>query len=496
MLFLTIESDSVTGGKGTDMEPAYEQTLTILHTNDLHSRFGSMPSLAAMATEQKECCEGAVLLLDIGDHMDRMAPETEGTYGQANVDVINLTGYDAITIGNNEGLTFTPDLLEQAYAGIQCPVVCGNIKEILTGLTPSWMREFLIWNKEGVRVGVVAATAPFTTFYELLGWVVNDPVECLREQVAAIRGSVDVVVVMSHLGLHTDERLAREVQGIDVILGGHSHHVLETPLMINGTALCAAGKHGMMLGKVVLGRSGEAPFKLIDGECIPLDNSVMDEHVAAAIAAHRQQADIRLRETIACIDRDCPVTYDRESEFGNIMAQAVRHFTGAQLSIVNSGQLLGSLSEGSISKGLLHQLCPSPINACTMNLQGAAIRLALEQSLLPEFTNKKIVGFGFRGEQLGSLCVDGAQIIYDLQRNPYDRVVEVRVDGRLMSDEEGYNVATLDMFSFKVGYESLAAGTKVSYRLPQFLRDLIEEELRRPCALKDSSVPRWIAVPE
>ena len=55
--------------------------------------------------------------------MDRASVETEGTMGQANVDVINLTGYDAITIGNNEGLTISYDVLESVYAGLQCPVV-------------------------------------------------------------------------------------------------------------------------------------------------------------------------------------------------------------------------------------------------------------------------------------------------------------------------------------------------------------------------------------
>ena len=55
--------------------------------------------------------DGAIVL-DIGDHMDRASVETEGTMGQANVDVINLTGYDAITIGNNEGLTISYDVLE------------------------------------------------------------------------------------------------------------------------------------------------------------------------------------------------------------------------------------------------------------------------------------------------------------------------------------------------------------------------------------------------
>ncbi|MDP4097925.1 bifunctional metallophosphatase/5'-nucleotidase [Paenibacillus sp. P96] len=479
------------------MESTYEQTLTILHTNDIHSRFGSMPSLAAMAAEQKRACEGVMLLLDIGDHMDRMASETEGTFGGANVDVINLTGYDAVTIGNNEGLTFTPEMLEQAYAGIQCPVVCGNIRETATGAPPAWMMESLVLNKEGIRIGLVAATAPFATFYRLLGWEARDPIESLKEQVAEIRGTVDVVIVMSHLGLHTDERLVKEIEGIDVILGGHTHHVLETPLMIGGTALCAAGKHGMLLGKVVLARSGEdKAFRVITGECLPLDSTILDERVAAAIAVHRQQAEIRLQETVAFADRACSIAYERESEFGNLMAQAVRHFTGAQLAIVNSGQLLGPLPEGSISKGLLHQLCPSPINACTVSLKGSAIRLALEQSLLPEFADKKIIGFGFRGEVLGSLCVDGIQIIYDLLRNPYDRIIEIWLGGELLVDEEIYNVGTLDMFTFKIGYESLASGTEPEYRLPEFLRDLIGIELQRPNALQESMASRWITVHE
>lgn len=92
------------------MSTRENQTLTILHTNDIHSHFGSMSTIAAMINEERDQ-GGNFLVLDIGDHMDRMAVETEGTLGTANVDVINLTGYDAITIGNNEGLTFTPDQL-------------------------------------------------------------------------------------------------------------------------------------------------------------------------------------------------------------------------------------------------------------------------------------------------------------------------------------------------------------------------------------------------
>ena len=100
-----------------------KQKLTILYTNDIHSHFEMMSSVAALISREKAAAGDGAIVLDIGDHMDRASVETEGTMGQANVDVINLTGYDAITIGNNEGLTISYDVLESVYAGLQCPVV-------------------------------------------------------------------------------------------------------------------------------------------------------------------------------------------------------------------------------------------------------------------------------------------------------------------------------------------------------------------------------------
>lgn len=474
------------------MEKTRQQTLTILHTNDIHSHFGSMPSLAAMVNERRDTVQGALLLLDIGDHMDRMAIETEGTLGGANVDVMNLMGYDAITIGNNEGLTFTPEMLEQAYAGIHCPVVCGNIREKETGAVPSWMMESLIMNKEGITIGLLGVTAPFQAFYELLGWNASDPFEILQKQVLDMRGKVDVLVVMSHLGLPSDERMAQLIPDIDVILGGHTHHVLEQPLMIGSTALCAAGKHGGLLGEVILTRrSEEEQLRVSSGGCIPVNTALLDEEVVAAIITHRQQAEKAMQSTVAMTDRELAITYDQESSFGNLLAQSVRHFTGAPMALVNAGQLLGNLPQGYISKGLLHRLCPSPINACTMKIRGHDIRLALEQSLLPEFADKPMTGFGFRGKVLGCLCVDGLNILYNPARNPYDKIIEIRSQGHILQDDEEYTVATLDMFTFKAGYGVLANGTELEYRLPEFLRDLIAFELKRPGAPDECFVPRW-----
>lgn len=477
------------------MEMTTRQTLTILHTNDIHSRFGSMPSIAAMIEEQRAALGDALLVLDIGDHMDRMAPATEGTLGGANVDVINLTGYDAITIGNNEGLTFTQDIIEQAYAGIHCPVVCGNMIESATGESPSWMKPTLILDKAGIKIGLLGVTAPFTEFYQLLGWDALDPFEVLGEQIAALRKQVDILVVMSHLGLPSDEKLAAQFPEIDVILGGHTHHVLEEPLWIGDTALCGAGKFGTLLGKVTLTRSSsQERFRVASGGVIPVDTALLDEKVASAIVLRRRQAERALERTVAVTDRELGIAYDQESPFGNLLAQSVSHFTGTAIALVNAGQLLGPLPEGDISKGMLHSLCPSPINACIMKLRGRDIRLALEQSLLPEFANKPLMGFGFRGKVLGTICVAGLEIQYDSDRAPYDRITDLRVAGHILEEHEEYTVGTLDMFTFRAGYEVLANGSELRFMLPQFLRDLIEMELKRPGAMEECFAARWLQV--
>lgn len=243
------------------------QRLTILHTNDIHSHYEMMSPVAAEISAMKAAAgEGPVLLLDIGDHMDRAAVETEGTMGQANIDIMNLTGYDAVTIGNNEGLTFSQEMLSAIFTGIQCPVVCCNFLESATGEPPHWMQRHAILEKDGIKIGLTGATAAFTSFYSLLGWDVLDPEEALREQCLLLAPQVDILIILSHLGLPADQKLAENLEGVHAILGGHTHHMLEKPQMIDGTAVCGAGKFGRYLGRLVFER--EQPggaFRLAEG---------------------------------------------------------------------------------------------------------------------------------------------------------------------------------------------------------------------------------------
>ncbi|NUU63831.1 bifunctional metallophosphatase/5'-nucleotidase [Paenibacillus agri] len=474
------------------MKPISER-LTILHTNDIHSHFDMMSPLAAVIAEQRAAAgDEPLLLLDIGDHMDRAAIETEGTMGQANIDILNLTGYDAVTIGNNEGLTFTAEMLSAVFSGLQCPVVCCNFVETATGEPPHWMKRHVILEREGIRIGVTGATAAFASFYALLGWDALDPEEALRKECSLLAPQVDILIVLSHLGLPTDQRLAENLEGVHAILGGHTHHLLERPQIIAGTAVCGAGKFGNYLGRLVFERQEpDLGFRLVEGECLAVSPELREERVHSAAVTHLERGREALHESVAITDRELPVDYQGESPFGNFLAQAVRRFTGAKIAIVNTGQLLGPLPEGDISLGMLHGLCPSPINPSIVKLKGRDIRIALEQSLTEEFRNKAIFGYGFRGKQLGSLAVDGLNILYDSLVLPYDNDIAVFVEGQPLEDDLEYEVGTLDMFTFRIGYETLANGKDAVYLLPHFLRDLLRMELQRPGSLEESFISRW-----
>lgn len=469
------------------------QRLTILHTNDIHSHFEMLSPLAAEIARQREAAgEEPVLLLDVGDHMDRAAVETEGTMGQANIDVLNLTGYDAVTIGNNEGLTFSDEVLSSIFSGLQCPVVCCNFVESSTGEPPGWMKPHAILEKDGMKIGVTGATAAFTSFYSLLGWDALDPETALRKECNLLAPQVDILIILSHLGLPADKLLAERLEGVHAILGGHTHHLLEEPLMINGTAVCGAGKYGRYLGRLRFERKdAKSDFCLVTGECIPVDPLLQEDTISSAIAIHLEHSRLDLQQTVAITDRALPLDWQGESPFGNLLAQAVRRFTGTTLAIVNTGQLLGPLPEGEITTGMLHALCPSPINSCIIKLKGLDIRMALEQSLKEEYYNKAIYGYGFRGEVLGSLAVDGLKILYDPQRITYDKSVAVFVEGMLLEDEQEYHVGTLDMFTFRAGYETISNGKDPIFLLPHFLRDLLRMELQRPNSLEECLISRW-----
>ena len=106
--------------------------------------------------------------------------------------------------------------------------------------------------EQGTRIGVIGATAEYKAFYLKLGWQVTAPRENLKLIAKSIAEETDMIVCLSHMGIHEDEKLAEECPEIDVILGAHTHHLFHEGKLIGDTLLAATGKYGEYVGHVTV----------------------------------------------------------------------------------------------------------------------------------------------------------------------------------------------------------------------------------------------------
>ncbi|GFR38648.1 putative metallophosphoesterase YunD [Insulibacter thermoxylanivorax] len=470
------------------------QRLVILHTNDIHSHFEPMPRIASLIERyRREVPADELLVIDCGDHMDRAYVETEGSDGQVNIAVMNATGYDLAVPGNNEGLTFSRETLQRLYEQADFPVIGSNMHLKDSGEIPAWLKPFMIIQRGNLKIGIIGVTIDFTDFYELLGWDIRDPYAVTSQLVAKLRDQVDILVVVSHLGINYDKRMAQVIPGIDCILGAHTHHLLEEPLVIGQTTICGAGKFGTHVGKLEIFYDHDAK-RIVScrGACEETSGYPESREILAIIDHYRTIAEKNLRQVVTTIPKRLAIDWYGESELGNLLAIGLKEWCGAEVGLVNAGQLLDSLEAGAVTRGRLLEICPSPINPCKMILTGREIREALEQSLLREYQAMPIRGYGFRGEVLGTLCVSGLQIEVDHAKPEMHKIQRILIRGKELADEQEVVVGTIDMFTFGLGYLSLSRGREIEYYMPEFLRDVLMNLLDTPEHIALSAEKHWI----
>src|SRR5690625_3210269 len=232
-----------------------KENIHIFYTNDLHSYFDHWPQVVAFLKRRRQDVKKrheTSWTVDIGDHMDRVHPITEASMGRANVALLNDAQYDMVTIGNNEGITLSHENLSHLYHEASFDVVCSNLNS-RRDEHPRWLkRSKIMTSRHGVRVGFIGLTVPFNPYYHLLDWHVERSEETIARELTLLKGKTDVIVLLSHLGLDEDKAIAQAFPEIDVIIGGHTHHLLRTGEVVNESLLTAAGKFCTYVGEVTL----------------------------------------------------------------------------------------------------------------------------------------------------------------------------------------------------------------------------------------------------
>lgn len=440
------------------------ETLHIYHTNDVHSHFSNWPRIRSLLKERKRWHEEAgdmCLILDIGDHVDRSHPFTEGTSGKGNIELLNDAGYDAVTIGNNEGITLAKEELDALYLQADFDVIVSNLFE-LDGSRPEWAKPFhVVETKSGVKFALVGATAEFTPFYRRLGWMVTDAKDSIIQAVEAVKDQVDFIICLSHLGIKEDEQLVELCPAIDVLLGAHTHHIFHDGKVIGNTMLGAAGKFGMYIGHITVNlQTGEKEAELIETALLHNIEEDFDDLLI-------QQGKEQLNDPIFYNEQVLDAEWFKDSKLAELFGEAMLEFSGADCAIFNAGLFMESMPLGKTTRYDFHKMLPHPINPCLIELTGAELKEIYLQSLNAEWPNIELKGMGFRGAVFGKM----------IRSNLSMENRQLFIGGILVNPDQSYKLITLDMFTFGYFFPSLKRAPK-QYFMPEFLRDVFSRYFR------------------
>jgi 5'-nucleotidase len=448
-----------------------EEIIHIYHSNDLHSHLEHWPAINKLLTERRRWHEETgeeVLIFDIGDHMDRWHPLSDGTRGKANCTLLNEAGYDAATIGNNEGITLPFEDLDSMYLEKKFELLVANLFK-QDGSRPTWAKPYYVYiSKKGTKIGVIGMTVNFARFYEQLGWKLTDPIEELAKCVAELKGKADVIILLSHLGIHDDELIAGQFPEIDVILGGHTHHILHEGKEVGSTLLAGAGKYGYYTGHVMLKLDCDTKGILSKKACLYDMKELPQSEIVDDYYSIGKQL---MNETVATLPAELPAEPLAHSALVKMLTQALREWCDADCAFMNAGMLLHGLKSGPVTQFDLLEICPHPINPCTIKLSGAELKEVLLQTRDEKWPHMQIKGLGFRGSVMGVMEYDGIEFII---RN---NVHQILINGDPIQAKKMYELAIPDMFTFGRFFPEIYRAAEKHYWLPEFLRNLLEWKL-------------------
>ncbi|WP_134681669.1 bifunctional metallophosphatase/5'-nucleotidase [Paracoccus ravus] len=401
-----------------------DYTLHILHINDFHSRIEAINKYDATCDSEtlakNECFGGiARLATAIGDLRDRLKSEGQNvivldagdqyqgslfytTYkGRDTVEFMNAIGFDAMAVGNHE-FDDGPTGLQILADGARFPVISGNLDLSQSPELRGKVGDKLILEIGGQKIGIVSALAMDTPETASPGdkVIFQDDLESVRADVAELtEAGVSKIIALTHEGYRRDQEIVAAVEGLDALIGGHSHTLLggmegaegPYPTLVKDPGgkdvpIATAYAYGKYLGHLTLTFDEDGQVTKAEGQPILLDSSIPEneaiaarvKEMAAPIEALKQKL---VAETSAPIDGSRETCRQKECEMGVVVADAMLARVkdqGVSIAIANGGGLRASIDAGPVTMGEVLSVLPFQNTLSTFQLKGEDIVTALE----------------------------------------------------------------------------------------------------------------------
>lgn len=434
-------------------------TLKVLHTNDTHARLeeGKYAGMgfAKIATKVKQVRSenDAVLFLDAGDFIHGQ-PIATISKGESIISLLDKMGYDAITVGNHE-FDYGKSQLQKLMGMTNVPFISANLyKKSFFFFTTRMTKPYIIKEFNGVKVGIFGLTTPESYFKShpknVKGVTIKDPAPVAKEMVAELKGKgCSVIIALSHLGMDKETKkewrstyVAETVEGIDLIVDGHSHDKLPQGLKVKNTLIVQAHEYDKVLGMVDI-KIENGKVAGVSASYFTKDdakNTAKDPEINAFIEKVAAQNKKITSEVIGKSDIELvgekPKVRTGETNLGNLITDAILWKTGADCVITNGGGIRTSIDKGDITMGEVISVLPFGNVVVVKELTGAQLKAALEHGVAdyPNVAGKfpHIAGMTFT---LDATAAAG------------ERVKDLKIGGKALNMSKKYKVATNDFLA-------------------------------------------------
>ncbi|WP_262174269.1 5'-nucleotidase C-terminal domain-containing protein [Saccharococcus sp. Marseille-Q5394] len=461
--------------------------LSIMHFNDTHSHLDNAAKRVT-AVKEVRTKKPSALLLDAGDVFSGTLYFNE-FLGQADLEFMNLMKVDAMTFGNHEfdlgsseqGHQALVDFIEAA----QFPFVSSNVDfskdKLFTGLFNTKISSApnngniytgIVKEVNGEKVGIFGLTTADTVDISSPGSITfSNYIEQAKKMVAEFEAmGVNKIVAITHIGyddnpaVDNDLELAKAVEGIDIIVGGHSHTKLDKPVLFTNkkqpTIIVQAYQYAENLGTLDVAFDKNGIVVEHNGELIPIGSKVEDPDAAEILKKYADRINqVKNEETgsVAVKELANPRLSDssnisvrsNETPLGNVitdgmLAKAKEYAPDVIMAMQNGGGIRKPINQGPITVGEVIEVLPFGNTLAMMKLTGAEIKEAFETSFKE-----------YPKENGGFLHVSGAKVEFDSSKPVGDRVVSVKYNSGNdvyveIEDAKTYTIAT-NAFTAKGG---------------------------------------------
>lgn len=425
-------------------------TLTIIHMNDTHGKdeeervvnkevnppetnymYGA--SRRAAYIKQVKSTNDNVLVLHAGDTITGSVYSTV-FQGRDEVDIMNMIGVDAVTIGNHfvdYGLdNFTEIMKERKF-----PTLSVNIKNKADN--SYYAKPYIVTNVNGLNVAVIGVTTtePVYSSSSVKDLVFEEEIQALKDflKKTPLNTTNDVTILLSHIGYEIDKKVAEAMPNtFDIIIGGHSHTELQEADIVNGTPIVQTGCYGKYLGDINLSVSN-GTVDGFDYKLVLMDQNIeQDKDMLAFIDEMKGTVDKEFNVRIGTLPVELPQDGIRTNSMaiGNFACDLVLDsYDNIDIAIINSGALRTSLPAGDITLGKIqNEFFPFNNQAVTLSLNGKDLLDMIKISAA------KRGGGGFLQYSRG------VEIVYSAE----GELISAKLNGEDITENKDYNIVMSD----------------------------------------------------